>query len=353
MLAQAGAHWVLEDPAAFYVVAPTGADGTCPAGTRAIFRLLDTQHAPRRRYTPEEDLRRALAATGKWLQEGGSSAANAAMCAPLAGASIPAPAVANYQGLWWNAPAGSESGWGINFAHQGDTLFAMWFTFDVDGSPLWMVAAAPKIAANTYAGTLYRGTGPAWSAVPFDPRKVAGSVAGTATFTFNGPDDATFAYDVGGTAQTKNITRQVFGSRVSTCTFGSAADPATAGNYQDIWWNAPAGSEPGWGINFTQQGDTIFATWFTFALDGKPLWFAVAATPLAPGVWSGALYTGTGPAWNAVPFDSSKVLATPVGTATLAFADGDSGTFSYSIGGVSQSKPITRQVFNPPGTVCR
>ena len=39
----------------------------------------------------------------------------------------------NYQGLWWNAPAASESGWGINFAHQGDVIFATWFTYDLTG----------------------------------------------------------------------------------------------------------------------------------------------------------------------------------------------------------------------------
>ena len=32
----------------------------------------------------------------------------------------------NYQGMWWAAPANSESGWGSNFAHQGDTVFATW-----------------------------------------------------------------------------------------------------------------------------------------------------------------------------------------------------------------------------------
>src|SRR5206468_1198006 len=47
----------------------------------------------------------------------------------------------NYQGLWWNA---SESGWGINFAHQDSTIFATWFTFDGDGTPLWLVATMPK-----------------------------------------------------------------------------------------------------------------------------------------------------------------------------------------------------------------
>ena len=36
----------------------------------------------------------------------------------------------NYTGLWWAAPTGSESGWGIYLAHQGDTIFATWFTYD-------------------------------------------------------------------------------------------------------------------------------------------------------------------------------------------------------------------------------
>ena len=42
-------------------------------------------------------------------------------------------AVPNYQGLWYNAPAESESGWGINLAHQGDVIFATWFTYDAAG----------------------------------------------------------------------------------------------------------------------------------------------------------------------------------------------------------------------------
>ena len=41
----------------------------------------------------------------------------------MSGATTP-----NYEGLWWRSPAGSESGWGINFAHQGDVIFATWFT---------------------------------------------------------------------------------------------------------------------------------------------------------------------------------------------------------------------------------
>jgi hypothetical protein len=48
-------------------------------------------------------------------------------------ATTPAPSV-NLQGLWWNSPDGSESGWGLNIAHQGKKLFNTWFTYDTNGS---------------------------------------------------------------------------------------------------------------------------------------------------------------------------------------------------------------------------
>jgi hypothetical protein len=42
-----------------------------------------------------------------------------------------------------------------------------------------------------------------------------------------------------------------------------------------------------------------------------------------------------------------------VGTASFAFSDAERGTFSYTVGAVTQSKPIVRQVFASPATVCR
>ena len=259
----------------------------------------------------------------------------------------------NYQGLWWNSPADSEPGWGVNFAHQGDTVFATWFTYDVDGAPLWMVVAAVKTAANVYSGTLYRGTGPAFGAVPFDPAQVVGTAVGTATFTFADEANATFAHTIDGVTVTRSITRQAFASPVPTCTWGAQADLARATNYQDLWWNAPAGSESGWGINLTHQGDTLFATWFTYAPDGKPWWLAVSAANVAPKVYAGTLYSGTGPPFSSTRFDPSKVRATPVGAATLSFIDGNNALFSYTVNGIAQVKAITREVFGPPGTVCQ
>jgi hypothetical protein len=350
MLAAPEQHFVSETAAAFYIQVPNPA-GACPANTRAVFRFLDNSAPPRRRYTAEVDLRDSIIFDGGWTQEGtGSSPNRVVMCTPLTGAAVPAPVVANYQGLWWNS---SESGWGINFAHQSDTIFATWFTYDFDGSPLWMVAAAVKGAGNVYSGTLYRGTGPAFNAKTFDPTQVTGTPVGPVALVFADNDNATFAYTINGVPQSKNITRQVFSSPVPSCTWGGPADPALASNYQDLWWNAPAGSESGWGINFTHQGNTIFATWFTYGQDGKPLWFAVSANLTAPKVYTGSLYTGTGPAFSAAKFDPAKVLATPVGPATFTFADGNHATFEYTVNGIMQRKTLTREVFEPPGTVCQ
>jgi hypothetical protein len=69
--------------------------------------------------------------------------------------------------------------------------------------------------------------------------------------------------------------------------------------------------------------------------------------------YSGTLYRTAGPPLAASPWDPSKVTRMPAGAATLAFSDTNNGTFTYTLDGVSQSKPITRQDFATPGTVCR
>lgn len=45
----------------------------------------------------------------------------------------------NFQALWYRSPAESESGWGVNITHQGNILFATWFTYDRQGTGMWLV----------------------------------------------------------------------------------------------------------------------------------------------------------------------------------------------------------------------
>lgn len=259
---------------------------------------------------------------------------------------------ANFTGLWWNAPAGSEAGWGISLAHQGDVIFAAWFSYDLNGKAIWLVMTAPNTGDSTFAGTLFEVTGPSFDAAPFDPVQVTRTAVGTGTLAFSDAHNGTFAYTVNGVSQTKTITREVFGP-LPSCIFGGQPDPALATNYQDLWWNAPAGSESGWGINLAHEGDTIFATWFTYDHDRTPMWLVATATRTMPGTYVGTLYRTTGPPFDAVPFNPAAVARTAVGNVTLTFANGNSATFAYTVNGVAQMKTITREIFRAPGTVCR
>jgi hypothetical protein len=273
---------------------------------------------------------------------------------------LPFPSGDNYEGLWWAYPPGSESGWGINLAHQGDVIFLTWFTYDANGKAWWLSMTANKTAQAIYGGTLYRSNGEPFFSGFTTPGTA--TAVGTGTLTFSSPTMGTFSYQVSDganvAAQTKPIVLQSFGP-VPTCVWAGQTDLATATNFQDLWWAAPAGSESGWGVNLTQQGTTIFATWFTYDASFNPLWLSATAAQTGPKTYAGTLYRTNGPAFGSIPFDPTKVGQTAVGTATFSFSDGNNGTFAYNVDlgdGVNKAnltKAITRQVFRAPGTVCQ
>ena len=184
-----------------------------------------------------------------------------------------------------------------------------------------------------YQGQLFETTGPAFDAVPWNPTNVVATPVGTGTLTFTDANNGSFNYTVnkgGSVTQTKTLVRQVFGP-LPTCVFGAQPNLALATNYEDLWWKSPAASESGWGINFNQEGDTIFATWFTYKHDNTPLWLVVTANRTGPGVFTGDLFQTVGPPFSAIPFDPTKVAATKVGSATFTFADGNTASFNYTV----------------------
>ncbi len=122
---------------------------------------------------------------------------------------------------------------------------------------------------------------------------------------------------------------------------------------QDLWWAYPAGSESGWGVNLTQQDRIIFLTWFTYDESGAPLWLVATTTAVSPSEFTGTLYRTMGPPFYAVPFNPANIAITPVGTVDLAFQNGNLGTFTYTVNGITQAKAITRQLLVPPGTLCQ
>ncbi len=289
----------------------------------------------------------ALYTVGRWTDANGAAALRVIKFAEAGAAAR--PEAINVQGLWWK---GSEPGWGVNLTQQGDVLFATWFTYDDQGQGLWLVMSnGQRVGDDSYLGTLYRTTGPAFDSVPFDPARVAATPVGTASFSFSDASNGTFRYTVNGLSGVKAISRQVYSAPLPTCALGAAG--ASLPNYQDLWW-APGGSESGWGLNVTHQGDILFITWFTYGGDGRGMWLvgsSVAKTGNA--TYSGTLYRTSGPPFAAAGWDPARVSIAAAGHATLVFSDHDNGTFTYTLDGVSQSKPITRQLYSSPKTVCR
>lgn len=258
----------------------------------------------------------------------------------------PGTSAVNYTGMWWNP---TESGWGINFNHQDSTVFATLFTYASSGVPMWLVGAnLAQQSDGTFSGALYEVKGPAYNAMPWT--SVTVTQVGTMTVSFTANQTATIVYNVGATSVTKSIQKEIFATSAPTCTGGSGSRAALT-NYQDMWWN-PA--ESGWGINLTHQGATIFAVLFTYDATGRDWWLVASnLEKQGDGSFSGALYATTGPGFSEVPWSSAAVGVTTVGSMTLRFANGESGTLIYTVNGVTVSKSIQREVFGTVVPVCQ
>jgi hypothetical protein len=123
----------------------------------------------------------------------------------------------NDQDLWWNP---DEPGWGLNLAHQGDKVFGTLFTYGADRRGAWYVMSngtlqAPTGNADTYTGTLFVASGPAFNASPWTAATVAS--VGTMTVSFSSGNAGTLNYSVNGVSVTKAIQRYVFGALRPEC----------------------------------------------------------------------------------------------------------------------------------------
>jgi hypothetical protein len=115
-------------------------------------------------------------------------------------------------------------------------------------------------------------------------------------------------------------------------------------DFTDIWWNA---SEDGWGVTVSQQGDTIFVTFFIYGTDRTPRWYSGAIFPTAgpanAATFTGDLVQSTGSYFGDSTFTKSPGIK--VGTVTMTFTSPSAATLAYNINGVSVTKQIVRQTF--------
>src|SRR5438445_2152594 len=165
--------------------------------------------------------------------------------------------------LWWNP---NESGWGMNIADQGGTMFITMFVFGTDGQPTWYVGTVlfqftDSLGVNVYTGSWYRVTGPYYG-VSFNPSLVNASQVGTVTYRATNVNEGQITYNVGATTVTKNVQRQplqnnpyIYGS------FRGAITSTTSGcanfhNAAESFGLAITGSPSQTTMTFTLSGNT-------------------------------------------------------------------------------------------------
>jgi len=126
------------------------------------------------------------------------------------------------------------------------------------------------------------------------------------------------------------------------CSLLAIGPAAAAVDYTDIWWNA---DESGWGVNFVQSNDFIFATFFIYGAGKKPQW--VSAQLRKDGsFWEGPVYATTGTDFSK-PWDPANNGVQKVGDASFEPTGGNAGRLQYTIEGITVSKNIARQTLTP------
>ncbi|HEX4331685.1 MAG TPA: hypothetical protein VH040_06085, partial [Usitatibacter sp.] len=123
-------------------------------------------------------------------------------------------------GLWFDS---AHSGWGLDVVQQGDTAFAVLFTYDTSHKPAWFVASNlvsgsadvfPQSPVMT--GTLYRTTGPAFSSAAFDPHAVGVTPVGDLQISYGASAASTrqlsLSYSVDGVQVSKTLQAQTWSS---------------------------------------------------------------------------------------------------------------------------------------------
>jgi predicted extracellular nuclease len=110
--------------------------------------------------------------------------------------------------IWWGGEA--ENGWGVAIAQQDRSLFAAWYTYDIDGKTTWFVMAGGTWQGTTFTGQLYTTTSSPWLGVPYNAAQFRTQSVGTLSFDFRDQDNAKMTYTVDGVTQTKAITRLAF-----------------------------------------------------------------------------------------------------------------------------------------------
>ncbi len=210
---------------------------------------------------------------------------------------IPAQQTVANQGLWW-IPSKPGSGFDIGINSNND-LYMIWYTYTLDGKPIWYLASAP-LNGSDWNADLFEFT--------WDGNTAISNRVGDAQLTFQDTTHATLNWTLDTGNGSTDIEYFMFdqGSNVSAGT----------------WFDA---AQPGYGLTQVNQGTTQVNVLYFYDQAGNPTW-ALGSTPATTPITNMDSFTGTCPV---CPFESS--VATTAGTVTTSFSGQLSGVLSTNI----------------------
>lgn len=251
-------------------------------------------------------------------------------CLILASSINQAQTTPNQVGFWWKP---SNPTWGISLQQQGTHTFALWFTYNVQGKPVWYALNCDFIKnANDSrcAGDLFTGTGTSVTKITASANAQFMKV-GEGSLTLSASDKLALSYAaVGGVAQQIiDLERlNIATTGIPTCTL-QAGTRANVSNYTDFWWGGVVAN--GWGIHITHQAKQLFLSWGSYDDQGNASWIFGLGTQAGDSPqFSGDLYQFP----SGTPFSQSSAnnaTALPLGSFSLQFANGEQGSFTYSL----------------------
>ena len=112
----------------------------------------------------------------------------------------------DHSSLWWNA---NESGWGVSLMQQDGIIFAVLFSYDSGGNPVWYVASNCTLTGSSCNGTLYQTSGGTAPDMPW-LGPVTTTPVGTISFAFTDASNGTMSFTVDGRRGSKAIAKQIF-----------------------------------------------------------------------------------------------------------------------------------------------
>ena len=114
----------------------------------------------------------------------------------------PARAQGLYDGMWYDA---SRAGMGLQVTHTGDSVFAVWFTYDSSGNPIWYTMGG-NLARGAMVADLYAYTANPMSS-NYNPGTARPVSAGSGMLIFSSASSGTLTYHLGPKSGVLALTR--------------------------------------------------------------------------------------------------------------------------------------------------